>query len=86
MAGLTVSFSFLDKLNIISDIITSPLVQGLLRIAIKKFPDYIILTIRECCLKTFANFSKGDTMKSTAINAEKMSFVNFVKCFTITDP
>ena len=46
----------------------------------------LILTCNGCFLKILANFSKGDIMNSRAINPVKMSFVNFVKCFTNTDP
>ena len=46
----------------------------------------LILTFNGCFLKILANFSKGDIMNSRAINPVKMSFVNFVKCFTNTDP
>ena len=45
-----------------------------------------MLTSNGCDLKTFPNLLKAVKINSRAIKAEKISFVNFVTCFTNVDP
>ena len=45
-----------------------------------------MLTSNGCDLKTFPNLLKAVKINNRAIKAEKISFVNFVTCFTNVDP